>query len=403
MGWTAVSAMERPAVYWHMLPEYAQARKAIWTAVNPHTGIRRIDEHFPKELRRATREQTMEIEFKNGSLWQVVGSDSFDSLVGATPAGVVFSEYALANPRSWAFLRPILAENNGWAIFPFTPRGRNHGMTLYDNARDDPAWFAERLTVDQTGVFDAATLASELRELIAEYGEDDGRALYEQEYQCSFNAANIGAYYARELVRAEEEGRVSDVPYDPALPVWTAWDLGYGDATSIWFVQVVGPRVHVIDYMEASGVGLEHYAREVLAKKYVYDTHLYPHDAEGGDVSTGRKRIDILRQLGIGGRVLPRDAVDDGIQAVRRLLPRCWFDKVKCKQGLNALMSYTKDWDDDRKMFKPKPRHDWASHGADAFRYLAMGLPERMNLKLPVHERDRWQRQRRDEDSWRTV
>lgn len=403
MGWTAVSALQRPAVYWHMLPEYAQARKAIWTAVNPHTGMRRIDEHFPLELRKTTREQTMEIEFKNGSLWQVVGSDSFDSLVGAGPAGVVFSEWSLANPRAWAMLRPMLAENGGWAIFPYTPRGKNHGWTLFESAKEDPDWFAQKLTVNDTGVFTQATLDAEKRELIRENGEDDGQALYEQEYLCSFNAANVGAYYARDIQRAEDDGRIRSLPYDPALRVWTAWDLGYGDATAIWFAQLDGPNVRIIDYYEASGVGLEHYARALQEKRYVYEAHIFPHDAEGGDVATGKKRIDVLRGLGVNGRVLPRDAVDDGIQAVRRMLPKCWFDKDKCKQGLNALTSYTKEWDDDRKMFKPKPRHDWASHGADAFRYLAMGLPSRMNLQVPARERDRWQRSRSDDESWRTV
>lgn len=203
MRWASVAAMEAVGNYWHMLPEAAQARKAIWDAVNPHTGRKRIDEAFPMELRRTTRQQEMMIEFVNGSTWQLVGSDNFNSLVGSTPRGVVFSEWAIANPSAWAFVRPILLENGGWALFNYTPRGNNHGRTIYDAAVDDPKWFAEILPADKTEVFQDEQLKDEEQEYIREYGRELGRALFRQEYFCSFDAAVLGSYYALEMSEAD--------------------------------------------------------------------------------------------------------------------------------------------------------------------------------------------------------
>lgn len=395
-GWTSIAAMEQqPAVYWHMLPEYSQARKAIWTAVNSHTGMRRIDEWFPPAIRKTTREQQMEIEFINGALWQVVGSDSFDRLVGASVKGVVFSEYALAKPQSWTYIRPILRENKGWAIFPSTPRGRNHWFNLYEAAEQDPQWFAQKLMATETDVFSPEALAEERAGMQRELGVDDGDSKFRQEYLCDWYAANVGAYYVREFVKIDEDKRITEVPYDSAYPVWTAWDLGIGDSTAIWFVQVVGAQVRVIDYIENSGVGLDWYVKELKSRPYIYERHIFPHDADHGELGTGKKRIDVLRQLGVHPyTILPRDDVDDGIQAARRLLVKCWFDREKCKDGIEMLRAYQRKWNDDRAMYEPRPLHNYASHGADAFRYLAVGLPERVGLQRrePVEDRYRARR-----------
>ncbi len=384
-SWTSVAALEtKPAVYWHMFPEYAQARKGIWTAVNPHSGKRRIDEWFPPAIRKTTREQTMEIEFINGALWQVVGSDSFDSLVGASVKGVVFSEYALANPLAWAYLRPILLENDGWAIFPSTPRGRNHLFRQFEAARKDPEQFAQLLTAYDTGIISPETLEKERLEMIAEMGQDDGEAKFSQEWLCSWDAALVGSYYSREFQAIDQDKRITDVAYDPGLPVYTAWDLGVGDQTAIWFAQVdQGGMVKVIDYEVASGVSVDHYAKIVLGKPYIYKEHIVPHDAAARDWSAmgGKTRLDILRSLGISPlNHLPRDDVDDGIQAVRRLLARCVFDETKTASGVSALRAYRREWSDKYKRFEPKPLHDWASDPADAFRYLALGLPAKLAL-----------------------
>jgi hypothetical protein len=216
LHWTACAAMQASGNYWHMLPVAKQARKAIWEAVNPHTGKRRIDEAFPPALRTSANDTEMRIRFINGSTWQVVGSDNYDNLVGATPRGIVFSEWALAKPSCWSFLRPILAENGGWALFVTTPRGRNHAANMYDYAVTDRGWYASRMAADMTGVFTPETLARERREYIAERGEDDGVALYDQEYMVSFDAAIVGSYYGRWMAKADSEGRIRDMPIDPA-------------------------------------------------------------------------------------------------------------------------------------------------------------------------------------------
>lgn len=357
-----------------MLPEAAQARKAIWDAVNPHSGRRRIDEAFPPALRKRTNQQEMIIEFLNGSTWQLVGSDNFNSLVGSTPRGVVFSEWALADPRAWAFVRPILLENGGWALFNYTPRGNNHGRTTYDAATEDDAWFSEILTADKTGVFTPEQLKSEEREYIREYGADLGRSLFRQEYFCSFDAAVLGAYYALEMSEADEQGRVTGVPLDKTAQVHTAWDLGRTDHTSIWFFQIVGREIRIIDFYMSSGVGLDHYAGVLRDRGYKYGTHVLPHDVNVIDLSVDRSRKEILMGLGVNPiHVVPSAPIPDGIAAVRSILSRCWFDKTKCEYGVKAMREYRASWDEKLKSLKPTAVHDWTSHPADAFRYLAQG------------------------------
>lgn len=375
LHWTAVAAHQRVASYWHMLPEYEQARKAIWNAVNPHTGVRRIDEAFPKEIRESTNDQGMFIRFKNGSTWQVVGSDNYNSLVGAPPAGLVISEWSLADPTAWAYLSPILAENGGWALFLYTSRGKNHGYSLWKSAIERDDWFVERQTVKDTGVFTDAALADAKADLVALYGEEDGEALFEQEYYCSFDAAVVGSYYGRLLSRLEQDKRVTSVPYDPSFPVWTGWDLGIDDATAIWFAQVVGREIRIIDYMEFRGRSLIEIAKEVRSKPYVYLEHYLPHDVETREMTSAKTRKESLESVGLQpirpGSRLP---VQDGINAVRNLLPRCVFDAKRCEVGLNALRAYRVEYDDKNKTPKKTPLHNWASHPADAFRELAVQL-----------------------------
>lgn len=376
MHWTAVAAHGRVGTYWHMLPEAAQARKAIWEAINPHTGKRRIDEAFPRELRDGTRENEMFMRFKCGSTWQVLGSDNYNSLVGSPPIGLVMSEYALADPNAWGYMRPILRENGGWAAFITTPRGRNHAYTMYEAAREDPEWFAELLPATETGVFSEHDLAAERREMMREYGPDDGQARYEQEYLCSWSAGMLGAYYARQMDDAEKEGRITNVPHDPRLPVHTAWDLGIGDAHAIWMTQVAGAEIRVIDYIENSGVGLDWYARELDKRPYKWGEHILPHDIEVKELGTGKTRLEVLNSLGIRNtRVIPAQSVDEGINALRMLLPRMWFDKVKAVRVVECMRAYHRAWDDKRRTYQDRPYHDWSSHCCDAGRYYALAEP----------------------------
>lgn len=386
---TAVAMHERPGVYWHLLPQAAQARKAIWEAINPHTGRRRIDEAFPLELRETTLNNEMFIRFKNGSTWQVVGSDNYNSLVGSPPVGLVFSEYALANPSAWSYLRPILLENGGWALFIYTPRGKNHGYSLLQSAKRSPDWFWDVSPVSKTKAISEHALAEERREMIRENGEDAGEAMFAQEWECSFDAAILGAFYGIAMMRVQERGGIREVLYQPALPTYTAWDIGRTDDTSIWWYQVVGSEVHVIDFHTASGLDPEsaadiienrpakvwHNGRLDEDARYWYGRHWLPHDARAKTFASGGKST--VEQLGarlgfdrIG--IVPSLSIQDGIQAVRMMLPNVYFDEDKTADGVEALKQYQREWDDEKKTFRQTPLHNWASHPADAFRMLAV-------------------------------
>lgn len=400
VNWTAAASLDRVGTYWHMAPTHRQVRKIVWDGIDK-AGRRIIDQAFPPGIRARKNDQEMKIELLNGSIWQCVGSDNFDSLVGANPIGVVFSEWSLADPRAWDFVRPILAENGGWALFIYTPRGRNHGARLLEMARSEPGWFAQVLTVGDTGAVPMAVIDQERRELVRQYGEEDAEKLIAQEWFCSFDAAIRGSYYAALMEVAEREGRIRKVPHDPSRPVYTAWDLGIGDSTAIWLFQVAGGEVRIIDYFEGSGVGLVWYANRLRgvtwfnddgsenpapvpieehshrqAYRYADLSAYLPHDAGVSELTSGRRRVDILRELGVNGLILPRTTVDDGIQAVRRLLPRCVFDAERCARGIDAMRSYRREWDEKAQVYKDRPLHDWCSHPADGFRYLAMGLQE---------------------------
>lgn len=377
---TAIAAHKRVASYWHCLPEYAQARKAIWTAVNPHTGHRRIDEAFPVALRATTNEQEMFIRFRNGSTWQVIGSDRYNGLVGAGVAGVVFSEWALANPSSWAYIRPMLEENGGWAAFITTPRGRNHAKSMLDMARQNPRWFAEVSPIEVTGALTPEQLVESRAEYVALYGEDLGSAQFEQEYHCSFNAAILGAFYARETLAVRSSGRIRAFDAVEGLPVHTAWDLGVKDSTAIWFFQILPDRLLILDYYVAHGVGVDHYNDVIRERReehgWAPGTDFVPHDARVMEWGTGKTRVERMLELKLNPKVVERSSDADGHQAIRLTLPRCEFHQRTEESGFAALESYRREWDDDAKTFKAAALHDWSSHGAKAFQYLSQGYKD---------------------------
>ncbi len=377
LNWAATQMVQRTGNYWHMLPKYSQARLAIWEAVNPHTGLRRIDEAFPKELRTRTNSQNMTIELVNGATWRLVGSDNYNKLVGAPPIGITASEYALADPRCWAYLRPILRENGGWAAFISTPRGRNHFHRMLTEAEHDPDWFVQRLTVGDTQLLTPEALAKERAEYVREYGEDDGDSFFRQEYYCDFDAALVGTYFAKAISQAQEGGRIAEVPYDPRLLVHTSWDLGMDDDTAIWFWQVAGQQVRLIDYEHARHTQLADYVGLLRGKGYTYGEHYLPHDVEITDISGtgGMSRKATLESLGLRVKVVKRvQAKADAINAIRNILPRCVFDAKKCKAGLDSLAQYRRIFDHERKVFADKPLHDWTSHGVDAFDGMARSV-----------------------------
>lgn len=391
---TACAAHERVGSYWYMLPQANQARKAMWDAVNPRTGRRRIDDVFPDEVRKAVRNDEMFIEFQNGSTFQLVGSDNYNSLVGSPPVGLIFSEYAVANPSAWAYLMPIVEENDGWVIFPSTPRGKNHFHALSVSAQRQPGWFFETLTAERSGVFGAEQLERIRQTLHDQYGADFGEALFQQEYFVSFDAAIPGAIWADCIVRAEREGRVLDFEIDRTVPVNTAWDLGRTDDTSIWFNQVFSSQIDVFDHHSSNMKDIQFYVELLIEKKkrygIQYGTHWLPHDARPRTLAAGGKSIlqqfeEAAKRFGLGKfRIAPRLDRQEGIQAARATFPWCRFHATECENGLNSLKHYHREWDEEKKVFVDNPSHDWSSHDSDSFRMLSItwkfakdGAPER--------------------------
>lgn len=383
---TCERAFKRVASYWHCLPEYEQARKALWTAVNPHTGKRRIDEAFPPELRESKDEQQMFIRFKNGSTWQLVGSDRYNSLVGAGVAGVVFSEWALANPSAWGFIRPMIEENKGWAAFITTPRGRNHAKSMYDMAKNNPRWFAEISAVSDTGALTAEQLDEALVEYCALYGEDVGRAQFEQEYDCSFNAMILGAFYAKEMLALRNSGRIR--AFDPVPgPVHRAWDIGVRDDTSIWWFQVIGGDPHILDCYTNHGAGVEHYAQVCAERGWQNGTDYVPHDAKVFEWGGGRTRLEQMVIHGLHPKLVADVSKLDGINAARLTLKSAVFHPRCEEYGISALEQYRREWDDERKMFAANEHRDWTTHLSDAFRYLSVAWRE---VKIVVTPKKEW-------------
>jgi len=359
INYTAKAMYERVGNYYYIFPTYKQAKKVIWNGMD-RDGYKFTD-HFPEAIRKRTDNTDMLIETLNGSMFQLVGSDNIDSLMGANPVGCVFSEWPLQNPAAWDFLRPILAENNGWAAFIYTPRGKNHGYTTLKIAEAFPdIWYSEVLTALDTNAIPQRILEQERREIMLKDGND---ALYQQEYMCNFDVPIQGAYYAKQLMLADEEGRIAGVPHDTATVVHTAWDLGIDDSMSIWFFQAIGKELHFIDYYESSGEGIAYYIKYLKERPYVYGTHYAPHDIKVRELTTGRTRLETAKSLGISFDVAAKLSVEDGIEAVRNVLNRSWFDQKKCEQGLSALSSYHKEWDEDNQVFRARPTHDWSSHG----------------------------------------
>ena len=310
----------------------------------------------------------------NGAIYQTGGLDNPDGWRGGYADEMIVDEYDDTTAEMLSVvIEPMLADFEGVLVRSGTPKGFGRLKGAYDEAAGLPGHSRYLLTWRDTGVLSD----SALERMRSEMTEEE----FAQELECSFDAPNSGAYYAKMMQEAERTGRITIVPYDPALPVVTAWDLGIGDSTAIWFVQQTGMQVRVIDFLEGSGVGLDWYARELLRRPYAYAEHLLPHDAAARELGTGKTREEVLREMGLGRiRILPRGEIDDGINAVRLLLPRCVFAEVPTAQGRKALWSYRREWHDQAKVFRPRPVHDWSSHAADAFRTLAMGL-------RPVRER----------------
>lgn len=363
----AQEAFKKVGTYWIIFPLYSQGKKAIWEGVTS-SGLRYLD-IIPKSVIKNIRNDEMRIELKNGSIIRIVGGDE-SKLVGAGVRGVVISEWSLQSPKMWYYIQPMLLENDGWAIFNFTPRGENHAYDMFKMAQNNDKWYVDLKTVADTGVVSPEQI-EELRR------EGKSEEIIQQEYYCSFEGSIEGAYYADLMRTVIKEGRICSVPAHSDLFVNTYWDLGMSDSTAIWFVQTVGREIHIIDYYEATGEGFPHYASILQQKGYMYGEHWAPHDIAVRELGTGKSRLESAKNLGINFKTVPNLPLQDGIGAVRGILSRCWFDEVKTKHGINCLKQYRKEWDDKRQTFKLYPLHDWSSHGADAFRYFAIAYRDK--------------------------
>lgn len=379
-------ALSDPGTYWHCFPEQKQARKAIWNGVNGNTGKRRILEAFPESTIKRMQDDDMFIELKNGATFQLIGSDRYDSTVGSGPKGISYSEWALSNPAAWAYHQPMIREAKGFAAFITTPRGNNHAKTMLDKAKSDPRWFAQVLTAEDTGALSKAELGEALDEYQGLWGLDFGRALFEQEYLCSFSGAMVGAYFGAEMAKAERDGRMQVVEVDESHPVHTAWDLGATHNNPIWCFQVIGSELRIVDFYLPDSDNLENWCGWLNAKGYTGNDYV-PHDIMVTEWGSGKTRIDTLRQLGRKPRRIPRVSVADGLQAGRVAINSAVFHAgdddraARVSHGTDGLKSYRRDWDDERKTFRETPVKDWAEHIGSAWRYLGLSWREEVTAK----------------------
>lgn len=392
----AVASFERVAGYWYMLPKYNQARKAIWDAINPHTGKKRIDEAFPHEIRKSINNQEMKLTLLNDTVIQIVGSDNPDSLVGSPPAGIVYSEWALSNPDVRAYLRPIIMENSGWQIFNTTPRGRNHALRTLEAAKKDPKAFAQVLSVRDTKVFSEDQIANELKNYINDFGEDYGTAKFEQEYMCSFDAANLGAILARSISVAEKEGRVTnECKFDPdGADIEISADLGRRDTATWWFWQPVPGGYNLIDSDSGWGIDAEEWCDKLnkrLSKyrrsngKQALGRFWLPHDAKAKSFAAKRSAEETFALAFTWEkiRIISRTSIADRVNAARILMPKISFNADNCAQGLDGLRAWSYEYNDETKSFASEPVHDWASHYGDGFSYGCQVMQEIAPPKAP--------------------
>jgi hypothetical protein len=359
--------------YAYIAPTYGQAKRVAWDYLvkyaEPLGGTSNISE--------------LRVDFW-GRRIQLFGSDNPETLRGQYFDGVILDEIGDQNPKIWTDVcRPSLVDRQGWCLFIGTPKGHNHFKELRDRAKTEDGWGLLEFKASETGVVDD----TELKAAKNEMGEDK----YRQEFECSFDAAVEGSYYGQILNELEEKKHMQEIPREELSRTFTAWDLGMGDSTSIWVAQLVGTEVRLIDYYENHGVGLDHYVKWIKDNDYSKAEHILPHDVRVRELGTGKSRMEMLEEAGLEVKIAPRMGLDDGIQAVRRLLPRCWFNVPKVQTGLNCLRNYRRDYDEKRKIFYERPLHDWSSHGSDSFRYLALGLDEgHSTWSKPINQTPKW-------------
>lgn len=368
----------RVGTYVYFFPTTGLGKRILWDGCD-REGKRFLD-YIPKSIIKGNPNSVdMKIELINGSIVQIIGSDKIIN-VGINPVGCVFSEFALQDPRTWAFTRPILRENGGWAVFNFTPRGKNAAYDLFLMAKNNPDWFCQKLTIDDTAVLGVTDMEAERDEGMSEQ-------LIQQEYYCSFDQGAEGSYYASLLNRAELDGRLTSIPLNPLTNVDTFWDIGVGDVTSILITQNVGQQIHLIDMYQNEGEGLNHYAKVLRDKadknSWIYNEHWAPHDIRVRELGSGAEsRLDIAKRLGIPFNIVPNLSIQDGIELGRGIFPRLWVDTDNCKFFIKSAENYHKHYNERLNVYGEKPVHDWSSHTMDAYRYMAIIQSRRRNVGM---------------------
>lgn len=358
-------AMQRVGLYYYIAPYYNQGRQIIWEGADKNG--RRFLDYIPKPIIGSSTKLDMRIKLVNGSQIKLVGSDNIDSIVGTNPIGIIFTEFSLHKRGVWDYLRPILSENGGWALFNGTPRGMANEMyELYVKAlRPESSWFLQHITRDDTGVPTLEAIQEDRESGMPE-------ALIMQEYYTNFLTGNVGTYYSLEMEMLRSSDRIGKVPYDPRLPVYTFWDLGKRDATAVWFVQFFTHEIRIIDYYEDIEKSLIHHIKHIKELPYSYEAHYAPHDIKVEEMSTKISRWETALEHGIEFEVVEKLPLMEGIDAVREVLARCWFNKATTQLGRRALEHYHKSYDAKGEVFSDTPAKSWANHGSDAFRMLAV-------------------------------
>lgn len=355
----ALATSKSQARYAYIAPYREQAKTVAWEYLKYYAAS------VVKDPALDFRESDLTVRLFNGSTVRLFGADNPNALRGMYLDGVVMDEYADMRPSLWGeVIRPALSDRKGWAVFIGTPRGRNAFYELYQAAGEDQDWLRLTLQASQTGLLPESELA-DARKTMSENQ-------YAQEYECSFEAAVIGAVYAKELMAARGQGRIAKIVHDGMNLVYTAWDIGYGDSTSIWFYQRIKDEIRLIDFYETNQEPAAHYAAVLKGKGYNYDTAFLPHDADNGQVVTGHSFAEVIRSLGFKVEIVPKLSLEEGINAARQMFSRCVFDEKNCRAGIDALQNYRWDYNSRMGELKSSPVHDWSSHAADAFRYLAV-------------------------------
>ena len=365
---------KKDAQYAYIAPYYAQSKSIAWQYLLK----------FSEPFRTNQNQSELWIELFNKARIRLFGADNPDALRGLYLDGVILDEYADMKPSVWgSVLRPLLSDRLGWAVFIGTPKGHNAFYDVFSNAEKQENWFVRVLRASQTKLLADA----ELKDAFGSMTPDQ----YLQEFECSFEAAIVGAYYGKEMRNLTDEGRITNVEYDPLFPCHTSWDLGYSDDTAIFWFQAVHGEIRVLDYHSSNGENIDYYTNLIKSKEreygYKYGTHWLPHDARAKTLSSGGKSVieQIATKIPIETlKIVPNLSLQDGIQASRMALQRAWFD-TKCQEGIECLRQYQREYDEDKKVFRDKPRHDWTSHGADAWRYLSIAYREEEKPILKDH------------------